>query len=96
MAPRAFSARTQHKPIGPAPFVGDVEPGRHKVRVSAEGYFDVERDVIGDLGNTGRFDLEIYTQVVWNTGHGHPFQTTLLKTNLSHLANLPFTRERRL
>src|SRR4051794_35318511 len=35
---------------------------------------------------TGRFDLEIYTQVIWNTGHGHPFQTTLLKSNLSHLA----------
>lgn len=35
---------------------------------------------------TGRFDLEIYTQVVWNTGHGHPFETTLLKSNLSHLA----------
>ena len=35
---------------------------------------------------TGRFDLEIYTQVVWNTAHGHPFATTLLKSNLSHLA----------
>ena len=36
--------------------------------------------------NTGRFDLEIYTQVVWNTAHGRPFETTLLKTNLNHLA----------
>jgi uncharacterized membrane protein len=36
--------------------------------------------------NTGRFDLEIYTQVIWNTGAGHPFESTLLKTNLSHLA----------
>jgi uncharacterized membrane protein len=35
---------------------------------------------------TGRFDLEIYTQVVWNTAHGRPFETTLLKSNLSHLA----------
>ncbi|MFN8632485.1 MAG: DUF2079 domain-containing protein [Chloroflexota bacterium] len=35
---------------------------------------------------TGRFDLEIYTQVVWNIAHGYPFQTTLLKSNLSHLA----------
>jgi uncharacterized membrane protein len=35
---------------------------------------------------SGRFDLEIYTQVIWNTGHGHPFETTLLKSNLSHLA----------
>lgn len=40
------------KPVGPAPFVGDVEPGRHRVRVVAEGYFDVERDTFGDLGNT--------------------------------------------
>lgn len=39
-----------------------------------------------DTFNTGRFDLEIYTQVVWNSGHGRPFQTTLLKTNLVHLA----------
>jgi uncharacterized membrane protein len=35
---------------------------------------------------TGRFDLEIYTQVIWNIGHGHGFETTLLKTNLNHLA----------
>src|SRR5262249_42728748 len=35
---------------------------------------------------TGRFDLEIYTQVVWNTAHGQPFATTLLKSNLNHLA----------
>jgi uncharacterized membrane protein len=39
-----------------------------------------------DAFMTGRFDLEIYTQVVWNTAHGRPFETTLLKTNLSHLA----------
>ena len=39
-----------------------------------------------DMFLTGRFDLEIYTQVVWNTGHGRPFETTLLKSNLSHLA----------
>jgi uncharacterized membrane protein len=39
-----------------------------------------------DTFNTGRFDLEIYAQVVWNTGHGRPFETTLLKTNLNHLA----------
>ena len=36
--------------------------------------------------NSGRLDLEIYSQVVWNTAHGRPFETTLLKTNLSHLA----------
>ncbi|MCC7368454.1 MAG: DUF2079 domain-containing protein [Chloroflexi bacterium] len=39
-----------------------------------------------DTFMTGRYDLEIYTQVVWNTAHGRPFETTLLKTNLSHLA----------
>ena len=39
-----------------------------------------------DTFNTGRLDLEIYTQVVWNTAAGRPFETTLLKTNLSHLA----------
>ncbi|MCC6179206.1 MAG: DUF2079 domain-containing protein [Chloroflexi bacterium] len=39
-----------------------------------------------DTFNTGRFDLEIYTQVVWNTAQGNPFATTLLKMNLSHLA----------
>jgi uncharacterized membrane protein len=35
---------------------------------------------------TGRYDLEIYTQVVWNIAHGRPFETTLLKSNLNHLA----------
>src|SRR3954454_12583871 len=34
----------------------------------------------------GRFDLEIYTQVVWNIANGHPFATTLLKSNLNHFA----------
>jgi uncharacterized membrane protein len=36
--------------------------------------------------HTGRFDLEIYAQVVWNIANGHGFATTLLKSNLSHLA----------
>src|SRR5688500_5747033 len=35
---------------------------------------------------TGRQDLEIYTQVIWNTANGRPYETTLLKTNRSHLA----------
>lgn len=30
------------------PYFGDLEPGRHKVRVFAEGYFDEEREVSGD------------------------------------------------
>ncbi len=36
---------------GPAqelPFFGDLSPGKHKVRVFAEGYFDAEREVSGD------------------------------------------------
>src|SRR5262245_51578453 len=36
--------------------------------------------------HTGRFDLEIYTQVVWNIANAHGFGTTLLKSNLNHLA----------
>src|SRR5262249_1009533 len=35
---------------------------------------------------TGRFDPEIYTHAAWNSAPGRPFETTLLKTNLSHLA----------
>lgn len=30
------------------PYFGDIEPGRHRVRVSAEGHFDEEREVSGD------------------------------------------------
>lgn len=30
------------------PYFGDLEPGKHRVRVFAEGYFDGERDVSGD------------------------------------------------
>ena len=30
------------------PYFGDLEPGKHRVRVSAEGYFDGEREVSGD------------------------------------------------
>lgn len=33
---------------GEVPYFADVEPGRHKVRVFAEGYFDEEREVSGD------------------------------------------------
>jgi len=36
---------------GPAqelPFFGDLSPGKHRVRVFAEGYFDAEREVSGD------------------------------------------------
>lgn len=30
------------------PYFGDLEPGKHKVRVFADGYFDEEREVSGD------------------------------------------------
>jgi hypothetical protein len=36
---------------GPAqelPYFGDLEPGKHRVRVFAEGFIDAERDVSGD------------------------------------------------
>jgi hypothetical protein len=36
---------------GPAqelPYFGDLEPGKHRVRVFADGYFDAEREVSGD------------------------------------------------
>ena len=30
------------------PYFGDLEPGKHRVRVFADGYFDAEREVSGD------------------------------------------------
>lgn len=30
------------------PYFGDLEPGRHKLRVFAEGYFDAEQEISGD------------------------------------------------
>jgi len=47
------------KPIGTVPFVGEIEPGTHKVRVSREGYFDVERDVLGDQGRVSSVDVDL-------------------------------------
>ena len=35
---------------GDVPFVGPVTPGKHRVRLSLEGFFDVERDVIASEG----------------------------------------------
>lgn len=32
------------------PYFADLEPGKHKVRVFAEGYFDAEQEVNGDRG----------------------------------------------
>lgn len=35
-------------PVQELPYFGDLPPGKHVVRVSAEGYFDREREVSGD------------------------------------------------
>jgi uncharacterized membrane protein len=43
---------------------------------------------IGELltfNSTSR-DIGVYLQMLWNTGHGRPFQTTLLESNRVHLA----------
>lgn len=41
------------------PFFGDLEPGKHVVRVSAEGYFDAEQEVSGDRGNDVPVELTL-------------------------------------
>ena len=84
----------------PVPSAARV-PARASVRISVDLLALIVAPVLGlaffgattwiafarhDAFLTGRFDLEIYTQVVWNTAHGRPFETTLLKSNLSHLA----------
>jgi uncharacterized membrane protein len=45
--------------------------------------------------NSTSRDIGVYLQVLWNTAHGHPFQTTLLESNRLHVAEhvallLPF------
>ncbi len=41
------------------PFFSDLEPGKHRVRVFAEGYFDEERDVSGDKAVDQPIDLPL-------------------------------------
>lgn len=36
--------------------------------------------------NSTSLDMAVYTQLVWNTANGHPFETTLLLQNRLHLA----------
>ena len=36
--------------------------------------------------NSTSLDIGVYTQLVWNMAHGHPFETTLLLQNRLHLA----------
>jgi hypothetical protein len=40
-----------------APFIGDIAPGKHRVTVSADGYVDATRDVLGEAG--GRTTLDV-------------------------------------
>ena len=37
-------------PLEELPYFGDLAPGRHKLRVVAEGHFDAEQEVSGDRG----------------------------------------------
>lgn len=43
---------------------------------------------IGELAtfNSTSRDIGVYLQMLWNTGHGRPFQQTLLESNRIHLA----------
>src|SRR5205085_1421678 len=36
--------------------------------------------------NSTSRDIGVYLQMLWNTAHGRPFQTTLLESNRVHLA----------
>src|SRR5687768_13449892 len=36
--------------------------------------------------NSTSRDIGVYLQMLWNTGHARPFQTTLLESNRIHLA----------
>ena len=39
------------------PLIDDVKPGKHHVRVSAEGYFDEERDALAATGSLAALDV---------------------------------------
>src|SRR5581483_1248441 len=39
-----------------------------------------------DVFNAGLRDLDIQNQVIWNTAHGRPFASTVLKENRLHIA----------
>lgn len=41
------------------PYFGDLQPGKHKVRVFADGYFDEEREVSGDQVGDQPLDLPL-------------------------------------
>ncbi|MGC4119387.1 MAG: PEGA domain-containing protein [Myxococcales bacterium] len=43
-----------------APFIGELDPGRHRVRVLADGYLSEEREVQVDLGSPVGLDLPLH------------------------------------
>jgi len=57
-APKATVALDGGAPVE-VPFIGDVEPGRHRVRVSAAGFHDEEREVEVALGAPVGLDLPL-------------------------------------
>jgi hypothetical protein len=48
------------RPPVEAPFIGELDPGRHHVRVAAEGYLPEEREVQVDLGSPVGLDLPLH------------------------------------
>ncbi len=42
-----------------APFIGEVTPGKHHVHVTAEGYGDATRDVVGEPGQRTTLDVPL-------------------------------------
>jgi hypothetical protein len=44
---------------GEAPFIGDLDPGRHRILIAAEGFFPKEREVELVLGSTVGIDLPL-------------------------------------
>lgn len=46
-------------PPSDLPYFADLEPGKHKVRVFGEGYFDAEQEISGDKGQDVPVDLTL-------------------------------------
>lgn len=46
-------------PASDVPLIDDVKPGRHRVRVSAEGFFDEERDALAASGSLAAIDVPL-------------------------------------
>ncbi len=54
----------RRRPPSELPYFGDLEPGKHRVRVFAEGYFDGEREVSGDKPIDQPVDLPLTGKAV--------------------------------